>query len=44
MGECRQEEDGRLGEEGLEDASVPAGKQVDEEAWEEKGGDSNGSR
>ena len=44
MGECGQEEDGRLGKEGLEDASVRAGKEVDEEAWEEKGGDSNASR
>ena len=43
MGEYGKEEDGRLGKEGLQDALVPAGKQVDEEAWEEKGGDSNGS-
>ena len=43
MGEDRQEEDGRLGKEGFQDSSMPAGKEADEEAWEEKSGKSNGS-
>ena len=43
MGVDRQEEDRRLSKEGLKDSPVPAGKQADEEAWEEKGRNSNGS-
>ena len=38
MGEDRQEEDGGVGEEGLEDATVPAGGEAKKEAGEEHRG------
>ena len=43
MGENRKEENRRVGEEGFEDPLVPAGNQANEEAWQEEGGDGNGS-
>ena len=38
MGEGGQEEDGGVGEEGLEDATVPAGGEAKQKAGEEHGG------
>ena len=32
-----------MGQEGLQDPLVPAGKQANEKAWEENGGDNHGS-
>ena len=38
MGEDMQEEDGGVGEEGLEDASVPAGGETKQQTGEERRG------
>ena len=38
MGESRQEEDGGVGEEGLEDATVPAGGDAKDQSRKEDGG------
>ena len=38
MGEGGHEEDGGVGEEGLEDAAVPAGGEAKQQAREEDGG------
>ena len=38
MGKCGHEDDGGVGDEGLEDATVPAGHEAKNEAREENGG------